>query len=256
MLVRLHQTVAIAGGFEFLIALESHPATALSENDIRGLMIQAGVEDPEFTLAEFLAAGLLTQYGDRLGLTTFGIRTTLLLEALNGGDLRDVYRRLGRYDTNLQMYELVREGMTTRFLESINHRPGFSRLYLCSPWISLDARQRDMLIHAVVREESRGERPEIYVICRPTEGGNGGGVDRLAPLRELGATILFNSRLHTKLYIREPTRSGGYSMAIVGSENLTGAHYLELGIRINADSAMISQLIRYFLDLANASQEA
>lgn len=255
MPVHLHQTLGIPGSFEFLSALESQPATALAEDDTLALMVQAGVEAPETTLSDFMAAGLLAPYGHRIGLTTFGIRTKLLLEVLNGGDLRDVYRRLGRYDSTLRMYELVREGMTSQFLESINDRPGFSRLYFCSPWINLETRQQDTLACAIMREERRGGRPELYVICRPIESTANREVDALAPFRGLGATILLNGRLHTKLYIREPDRNGGYSMAIVGSQNLTRSQYLELGIRVNADSAMISQLIRYFWDLANASLE-
>jgi hypothetical protein len=145
--------------------------------------------------------------------------------------------------------------MTSQFLESIVERPGFSRLYFCSPWINLDTRQRDMLAHAIMREERRGGCPELHVICRPSEVAADRAPEALAPFEKLGATILLNGRLHTKLYIREPDKSGGYSMAIVGSQNLTKSQYLELGIRINADSAIISQLIRYFWDLANASQE-
>jgi hypothetical protein len=252
----LHQTVGVEGGFEFLSALESRQASALNKSGIFKLMVQSGIEDPKAVLDDFMAAGVLARYGNRLGLTSFGIRTTLLLEAINGADLRDVYRRLGRYDSTLQMYELVREGMTTQFLQSINERPGFSRLYICSPWIKLDTRHLDMLAHAIMREERRGGQPELHVICRPSEMGNEIVPDPLAPFRELGATILLNGRLHTKLYIREPNESGGYSMGIIGSQNLTKSQYLELGIRINADSAMISQLIRYFWDLANASRDA
>jgi hypothetical protein len=44
--------------------------------------------------------------------------------------------------------------------------------------------------------------------------------------------------------------SGGYSMAILGSQNLTRSNYLELGIRINSDSQIINKLIAYFWELS------
>lgn len=251
----LHQTVAVPGVYEFLKSLESTSATALAEDEIVALMTQAGLESPLSTLNDFLAAGLLGRYGNRVGLTTFGIRTLLLIEALNGGDVREIYRRLSHYDDTLRMYELIREGMTSQFLESISERPGFARLYFCSPWISLDERQRSMLNHAVLRAERRGVTPEIFVVTRPA-GPQDSPPDSIKPFRELRASVYLNRRLHTKLYIREPDRSGGYSMAIVGSQNLTRSQYLELGIRISADSIMVDQLIGYFWELCNASVEA
>lgn len=250
----LHQTVAVPGGYEFLKSLESSSATALPEDEIVAFMAGAGLEDPLSTLGDFLAAGLLGRYGTRIGLTTFGVRTLLLIEALNGGDIRDIYRRLSYYDSTLRMYELIREGMTTQFLQSINERPGFARLYFCSPWISLDDHQRSMLSHAVLQAERRGVAPEILVVTRPA-GEADAPADSIRPFRDLGASIFLNRRLHTKLYIREPDRSGGYSMAIIGSQNLTRSQYLELGIRISADSIMVDQLIGYFWELCNASVE-
>jgi phosphatidylserine/phosphatidylglycerophosphate/cardiolipin synthase-like enzyme len=146
--------------------------------------------------------------------------------------------------------------MTKLFLRSINERPGFRRLYLCSPWISLDQRDVVMLAHAVLQvQEKRGERPEIVVIVRPEQDGPVRVPASVVPLRELGATIFLNSRLHTKLYIREPDSNGGYAMAIVGSQNLTKSSYIELGLRINSDSQMIYQLIAYFWEITYDSYE-
>jgi hypothetical protein len=252
--VHLHQTVAAPGAYEFLADLEAAPATALPQGELLATMVRAGVEDAPAMLTDFLAANLLQRLGNRVGLTTFGIRTLLLLEAVNGGDIKTIYHRLGRYDTTLRMYELVREGMTSQFLQSINNRPGFSRLYLCSPWIGLTALQQAMLVHALIHEEKRGHAPELLVITRP-DGERHRPPDTVKPFRDLGATIFLNQRLHTKLYIREPTQSGGFSMAIVGSQNLTKSQYLELGIRVNSDGIMVNQLIAYFWELCNASRE-
>lgn len=216
-------------------------------------MVRAGVEDPQALLSEFLASNLLQRRGDRAALTTLGIRTLVLVDALDGADLRDTYRRLSHYDSSLRMYALLREGMTYEFLRRINDRPGFRRLYFCSPWVGLDARQERMLAHAVFREEQRGGCPEVVVMTRPSDGEEGGR--GLGIFRQLNATIYVNPRLHTKLYIREPGASGGLPMAIVGSQNLTRARYLELGIQINGDGVMVDHLITYFWELCSGSAE-
>lgn len=249
----LHQALGAQGAFEFLRELEREPATALGPEDILAIAARAGVDDPPALIADLVAANVLQQWGERVGIATLGIRALLLLEALNGADLREIFRRLSHYDNSLRMYELVREGMTTEFLHSINDRPGSARLYFCSPWIRLDDQQSQMLVHAVVQEERRGRGPELLVITRPDN--RDGAQEALDVFRELRATVFLNGRLHTKLYIREPGQSGGYPMAIVGSQNLTRSQYLELGIRINADSVMVDQLIGYFWELCNASVE-
>jgi len=238
---------------EFLREIEAGSSTSLTLQDVIGVMANAGVEDPPTLLADFLASNLLHKWGDRVGLTILGIRTLLMLEALNGADVRAIYRRLSHYDSTLRMYELVREGMTAEFLRSINQRPGFTRLYFCSPWIRLDNMRRQMLVHAVVEEERHKQAPELLVITRPEQDERAQA--ELEVFRKLRATIFFNARLHTKLYIREPGQSGGYPMAIVGSQNLTRSQYLKLGNRINADSVMVDQLIAYFWELCNASIE-
>ncbi len=216
-------------------------------------MAASGVDQPRHTFQDLISTGVLQILGLDFGLSTFGIRTFVLLEALNGGDLRSAYQRLSNLDSTLHSYELVAEGMTDAFLENLRARPGFLRIYLCSPWIGLTDRNRTLLVHALHSAESRGERPELLVITRPS--GDGGPPPGIAPLQELGATVFLNARLHTKLYIREPGKRGGYSMAVVGSQNLTRSHHLELGIRINSDSTMIRQLIAYFWSISNESVE-
>ena len=255
--VHLHERAAVRGGYEFLRALDSLPSRgSMSGDEALALMSDFGVDDVHGTLADFLDANLITRMGEGIGLSTFGVRTLLLLEAVNGGDLRTIFGRLGDYDARLRMYELVREGMTTQFLQSLRARPGFRRLYLCSPWISFDDRSVDMLRGAVTLAGRAGIAPELYVLTRPREGELNAVPPGAEPLVELGATIFLNRSLHTKLYVREPGASGGSSMAIVGSENLTRSRYLELGIRVNGDSAVINQLIAYFWTVTTSSTEA
>jgi hypothetical protein len=253
----LHQRLAVNGGYEFLRDLEALTSrSSLPVDEALELMSAAGVEDVHGALADLLAANVLGRIGDGIGITAFGIRTKLLLDAVNGQDLRAVFSRLGHYDASLRMYELVREGMTGQFIENLHARPGFQRLYLCSPWISFDERSVELLVRAIKRTRRFGEMPELFVLTRPLNGTSDVPPASVEPLRDLGASLFLNRQLHTKLYIREPGASGGYSMAIVGSQNLTKSRYLELGIRINSDSKIINQLIAYFWDVTNVSTEA
>lgn len=252
----LNETLGVAGAYDVLKHLESSTSTSFSSGEVRRLMNRSGVDDSSALLQDFLASNILHRSGDRLAMTSQGIRACLLLQAVNGADLKDIYRRLSQLDSSLRMYELIREGMTKAFLRNLNDRPGFLRLYVCSPWVSLDKRQIGMLTNAVnTAERVRGERPEVLLITRPEEKTDDVVPEKAKLFHDLGATIFLNKRLHTKLYIREPGRSGGYSMGIVGSQNLTRSSYLELGIRVNADTQMIRQLIRYFLEITNYSHE-
>jgi len=254
-MTHLSETVGVPGAYEVMRELETSSITAFGADQLAGIMAENGMAEPDASIEDFVAANLLHRDGDRFGLTTLGIRTCLLLEALNGSDLRDIYRRLSRIDRTLRVYELIREGMTKAFLQNLVEHPGFGRLYICSPWISLDRKQQELLVHAIIQvEQRRGARPEILVITRPDEK-TGLVPDTVKPFQDLGATLFLNRRLHTKLYIREPDTSGGYTMAIVGSQNFTKSNYLELGVRINSDSQMINQLIAYFYELTNHSHE-
>ncbi len=255
MTTELHQVVSVSGAYATLRALAESALPDRSPDEMEVLIADLSTAEPRATLRELVAAGLLRTSGERVAITPLGIRTALLVEAINGGDLQGIWRRLSRLE-GLETYSLVREGMTRLFLENLNSRPGFGRLYFCSPWIRLDDRGERLLTNAVVRAEGRGRgRPEVHVITRPSEGTTSDAPETLAPFRKLGATIFLNHRLHSKLYIREPTTAGGYAMAIIGSQNLTQSTYLELGIRINSDSQLIMQLIRYFWEITNQSRE-
>lgn len=71
----------------------------------------------------------------------------------------------------------------------------------------------------------------------------------LDALKSLGAKVVEKRKLHSKLYMREPGPSGGLSLAIVGSENLTRPKWIELGIEIRNDSQILGQLRKYFFDV-------
>lgn len=254
----IHEVVAELGAYPFLQRLERECSSRgpLDPSYVRTDLFELDEENPDYLMEQLFAAGLLTWRGDRIALSDLGSRTALLLEALNSGNIRSVFERLAEYDSTLRMYELVREGMTEGFLDSLTKRPGFKRLYICSPWVSLTQRNKDALMSAFLREERRGVDPELLVITRPRQGTTSAPPEDVEALRELGATIFLHPSLHTKLYIREPGPRGGDITAVVGSQNLTQSKYLELGIRINSDTRLVNQLIAYFFDLTNTSTEA
>jgi len=253
----VHQVVAANGVLELLRVLRSSATTSHSQEELADVIRHVGLTSADVCLHDLVAANILFQRGDYMGLSTFGVRTSLLLDAINGGDITSIYSKLCDLDPGLKMYELVREGMTRQFLRSLVDRPGFGRLYICSPWINLDRKQAAMLSYAISRQEQRyGVPPEILVITRPEDTSSMTVPATLEPLQKLGATVFLNGRLHAKLYIREPGINGGFAMAIVGSQNLTKSTNIELGVKINSDGALINRLISYFLTISNYSHEA
>lgn len=234
--------------------LASSPDTAYHRVQLEDTLYGHGASAPHSLLDRLINANLLQWIGDRIAISRNGRKTQLLLQALEGGDLADIYRRLQRVDGR-PSYELVREGMTEAFFAGITQAAGrLGTLYLCSPWINASKRAIQNLQYSLLqRPRHSANEPELLVLTRPP--GDGVDPSSLAPFRSLGARVFYHPRLHSKLYIREPDQSGGTPLAIVGSQNLTRSKYLELGIRIAGDDQLARQLIRYFMELANVSVE-
>jgi len=142
--------------------------------------------------------------------------------------------------------------MTSRFIKGLLNEPGFQRLYICSPWINLQNDDLGRLAMALDKAK-RGltRQPEILVLVQTPKIPE---LKRtLEFLRGFGAQIVEKDKLHSKLYMREPGPSGGLSLAIVGSENLTRQKWIELGIEIRNDSQILSKLRNYFFDVFGRS---
>jgi len=252
----LREVIARSGVVECLQYLSAVSETAFERFELENRIRDLGVGEAAVMVDQLLAADLIASYGDRLGISALGLRTQLLIEALEGGDIDDICYRLRRIDGRDDPYVLVREGMTKAFFQTLLDRPGFRRLYICSPWINPSDREAAILKYVYFRAiREQLDSPEVLVIARPPDAAPLGTDAGLKPFTEIGAQLFFNRRLHSKLYIREPDRRGGVSLAIVGSQNLTRSAHLELGIRINGDTRLIEQLIVYFLDVMNRSEE-
>ena len=233
--------------------LGSSPDAAYHRIQLEDTLYGHGASTPHRLLDRLINANLLQWIGDRLALSRNGRKTQLLLQALEGGDLADIYRRLQRIDGR-PSYELVREGMTEAFFGGLTRTAGrLGRLYVCSPWINASEPVIKHLQYAFLRRPRLSiSAPELLVVTRPPRNDPN---PSLVALRGLGARVFYQPRLHSKLYIREPDQSGGSLSAVVGSQNLTRSRYLELGIRITGDDQLVRQLIRYFMELANVSTE-
>lgn len=234
--------------------LASSPDAGYHRIQLEDTLYAHGASAPDALLDRLINANLLQWIGDRLALSRNGRKTQLLVQALEGGDLADIYRRLQRIDGR-PSYELVREGMTEAFFAGLTRTAGrLGRLYLCSPWINASEPAIKHLQYAFLQRPTLPTpAPELLVVTRPPSNDPN---PSLAAFRGLGARIFYQPRLHSKLYIREPDQSGGTLLAVVGSQNLTRSRYLELGIRIAGDDQLVHQLIRYFMDLTSMSSES
>ena len=239
------------GLFQLLDLIDGWEVTFPS-SEIIAAMETLDIGDPDIVYEQLNAEGLLAGTGGNLvSLTTKGRKTFLLLQAINGVDIQEIYRRLTALYPRWGQYQVVRERMTQDFIRELYDRPDFRKLYLCSRWIHLEKRPRGRLAQAVYWASERQE-VEILVIHGPVSRESqhdSAMIETLDFHKSLGAEIVLNPRVHAKLYIREPGLSGGLQTAVVGSENLTVPKYAELGLKIINDGVMIDKLIRVFFDI-------
>jgi hypothetical protein len=224
-----------------------------STEEYENLVRELGCEDPNRLLQDLRAAGFFTRGLQQVSLTSRAYRTLLFLSGALGASSDSVIEELRIVEPGLRRYELVREGMTSRFIKGLLNEPGFRRLYICSPWINMLKEDIGRLATALVNSRrSHSQEPEIFVLVKTP---NLPEVERtLNVLRSLGAKVVEKPRLHSKLYMREPGGSGGLSLAILGSENLTRPKWIELGIEIRNDTYILSRLRSYFFEVFGRAQ--
>lgn len=218
----------------------------------RGVLRLAGCETPDKVFDDFRVAGFFSSRPPGIALTTKAHRTLLFASGALGASSTTVFDELRTIETTLHRYELVREGMTSRFIRGLLKEPGFQRLYICSPWINLQKDDLGRLAMALDKAKRALTRPpEILVLVLTPKIPE--VKKSLEVLRGFGAQIVEKDRLHSKLYMREPGPSGGLSLAIVGSENLTRQKWIELGVEIRNDSHILSKLRSYFFEVFGRS---
>lgn len=234
--------------------LASASDASLPRVQLEDVLEDHGAPTPTALLDRLLGENILQRLGSHIAISKNGRKLQLLLDAIGGADIADVFTQIQRID-GTQGYQLVREGMTENFFADLaTGTDHIGSLYVCSPWIRLSERALGHLNYAFLASaRATAVQPEVWVLTRPTK--DHADAPNLTPFRALGARIFFHRTLHTKLYIREPSRTGGRLFAVVGSQNLTTSQYLELGIRISGDDHLIRQSIRYFMEKINLADE-
>src|ERR1700692_844395 len=94
-------------------------------NVYRDVLQRSGCKDPDAILYELRGAGFFTQGLPDTALTTRAYRTLLFLSGALGATSTSVFDELRVVEPSLQRYELVREGMTSRFIKGLLTEPGF-----------------------------------------------------------------------------------------------------------------------------------
>lgn len=239
--IRKHQMLALDGAYEILRFLEHRQQCSVDEI-VEHFSPVLRTEKIQSVIDMLKEAWLIDELNDSVRITEDGTEASLLLEVIDGGSLEAAMDRLslgvrGRFS-------LITKDITGAFLNILSGVQA-KEVLICSPWIRLDAGQRLPLSTLL------GRRTRITVITRSpallrrqeaSEAWRSQVLDTIAWLLQQGATVVKHPNVHTKLYIVD---AASYSAAIFGSENLTGAANVELGIKIT-DEVLIKKLIVYW----------
>ena len=174
---------------------------------------ESGCRAPRRVVSDLKGSGFFAPQSTGFSVSTVGYRALLFISGALGTPTPQVFDELYSIDTSSRRYELVREGMTTRFIKGLLTNPSFQRLYICSPWVNLQRQDLSRLAIAIDKaQDIVGRIPEILVLVQtPRREELGKSLD---DLRKFGATVVEKPRLHSKLYMREPGPAGGLRTVI------------------------------------------
>src|SRR5712692_9057151 len=102
----LLEILSRSGVDRFLRSLVTSSDSAFARSELESNLADMGVPDARLTADDLITNRLLQQVGVRFSLSHYGHRVTLLLEAMSGGDIQDVIRRLRRLEGFEELYEL------------------------------------------------------------------------------------------------------------------------------------------------------
>ena len=250
----MNEIVGKKGAYQFLDKIYEYQDVVQSQ-DLLQLIDEMNISQDLFS--ELADAGLFIGTPDGFYVSSLGKKITLLLRGINGQEeIPEVFGKLSYLYPELKPYELITEDVTSYFIDSLQLRPDFIRVYICSPWIRLEESHLEKVKQAVSQARRRYDNLQILVITKPRRGYRNwqASVETFKVLRSLGAEIVTNEKLHAKLYISEPGPYGGAHYAIFGSENLTGRQNIELAIRIENDNEILGKLARFFFDTQEESE--
>jgi len=253
--LNIYRVLAKPDARRLLEALDREPFLGLTQ------IIELLKEEQEIVetqVEELGTLGLISRsmHASTYHLTSRGKICLILCEMIEGGSLQEGIGKLSPYVP--KEFELLTENVTDSFLSMIHRGRIFQNIYLCSPWIQIMGRKRELLKKVIGdSKRSLAQRANILIISRPPDLKTKFGRkinESLRWLEKLGSDISLVKRLHTKLYIAEPGPHGGPFFAIFGSENLTGAHNIELGVSVLNNPSILNKLIAYFFDIFNTGR--
>ncbi len=191
-------------------------------------------------------------------LSAEGKEAVLLVDVIDGDPLSSILDRIAYVRTSV--FTLITHDITNYFIDDLACRRDFSEVFICSPWIRL--MQDDLNDIGHILESTRKitkSHPKLHIITRPISE-TPTGISEKSWDKQIRATLLWFKRkgadivclpsLHTKLFI---VYGKEFQTAIFGSENLTGAKNIELGIRIT-DSVIVDKLYIYWETIYNSAQ--
>lgn len=242
---RNHEILGEPGAYEIIELI--HQNISLTEsliidklNDILAPRETRGMINKLLSIA-FIRRGSRLQH---MELTDVGREAFLLTQVINGRTLDSVVTQLSKLRES--SFSLVTQDICGCFLSLLKNRQDVEEVYICSPWIRLGDNYLSDL-DRIVRKASK--RIAFRIITRPPLELSGSirlwriqSLKTMEWFRKHGAELLKLRKLHTKLYC-----AVGYNWqtAIFGSENLTEAGNVELGIRVD-DERITQKLLNYF----------
>jgi hypothetical protein len=263
---RPYKIVAKEGSYETLKFLDVHGKSSLEE--LLVYMERSGffVDEIKERTVELEGIGFIARNPwkkkSRLSyrLTTEGKEAVSLVDVINGDPLSSILDRITYLRTSV--FTLITHDITNYFIDDLACRRDFSEVFICSPWIRLLPDALNDMGHILESAQKLTKsNPRLHVITRPISETPTGTSEKLwekqirATLlwfKKRGADIVCIPNLHTKLFI---VFGKEFQTAIFGSENLTGAKNIELGLRIT-DSVIVNKLYIYWEDIYNSPKSA
>ena len=226
----------------------------VTASKLEELIAQSDISQQLFS--DFTSTGLFISAPEGFYISSLGKKVVVLLRCINGDSSAvELFNELTSLQPESRPYELITEGITDYFIDSMDKHCDFIRIRICSPWIRLSDEHLERLKAAVAKASRMYRNLQIIVITKPKHGYRNwkASIKTFNTLKDLGAEIVSNGDLHTKLYISEPGPYGGSHYAILGSENLTGRGNIELAIRIEHDNEILRKLNLYFDEIKEKS---
>jgi hypothetical protein len=254
MRLRNHQIIGKTGAYEILELIDRK--MNLTEPMILDeLQSTLSPQETKQLVAELCSIAFVRRVPryEYLEVTDIGREACLLVKVINGIRLDSVVNQLSKLQSS--RYSLITQDICGCFLDFLKNRHDVEDVYICSPWIRLSD---DYLLDLEEIVHKAFKPMRFRVITRPPSELNESPklwreriLSTLQWFRRHNAELLKLRRLHTKLYCAV---GKNWQTAFFGSENLTEAENIELGIRVD-DEVMTKRLLSYFNRIYTHSDE-